>query len=145
MVKLISIALALFLSHPAWSLTTVPCRKNILPGYKFINRERSGDRYQDAAKRVTLYVKCYPLTTSSDDLISALKPQANPKNMDGEAVYFEISTYTKAQRVYVVTRKPVMQLTFETRWRNRVWLEPTQAQMEKAFARQKTPTFRTQK
>ncbi len=123
----------------AWAAPTIPCPKNPLKGYTYKGINKDGDKYLDAGKRVTLYVKCFPLKVSPDDLIAKLKTEANPKNLMGEGVYFEINTETRSRRVYVVTRKPVMQMTFETRWRNRVWLEATEDVMEKFVARGKKP------
>lgn len=133
----------------AWAqygIKSVPCRKNILPGYKYVSSGKDGDKFLDASKRVTLYAKCFPMRVSYEELIAKLKPQANPKNTEAEAVYFEIPTETRKRRVYVITRKPAMQLTFETRWRNGIWLEATEDQIIRAFGKpgkgRKKPTFR---
>lgn len=126
-----------------YGIPSVPCRKNILPGYKYVSSGKQGDKFLDASKRVTLYAKCFPMRVSYDELIAKLKPQANPKNTEAEAVYFEIPTETRKRRVYVITRKPAMQLTFETRWRNGIWLEATEDQIIRAFGKPgKKPTFR---
>lgn len=127
----------LMFALPAWSQPTAPCPKNILKGYSYTGFNADGDKYQDASKRVTLYVKCFSHRVSPEDLVARWKPEANPKNMIGEAVFFEMNYETKSRRVYVVTRKPVMQMIFETRWRNRIWLEATQDLMEKFAARGK--------
>ncbi len=140
----------LLLSPPApavMGIQTVPCRKNILPGYKFVSSGKDGDKYLDASKRVTLYAQCFPMRVSADDVIEKWKPQANPKNTEAEAVYFEIPTETRKRRIYVITRKPALQLIFETRWRNGIWLEATEDQIIRAFRKPspKKPTFRKTK
>lgn len=146
--SLIFILLALtgFPAPAVLGVQTVPCRKNILPGYKFVSSSKDGDKYLDASKRVTMYAQCFPMRASPDDVIQKWKPQANPKNTDAEAVYFEIPTETRKRRVYVITRKPAMQLIFETRWRNGIWLEATEDQIIKAFGKpgksKKKPSFR---
>ena len=114
-----------------------PCTKYGFKGFNYQRTEGGEDQYMNANEGVALSVKCFPLKVKAEDLINKLKKESSVRNTQGDAVYFEFNVRGRFKRVYVISRKPVLQLTFSTKRKNRAALDTTQYLVESYYRKSK--------
>lgn len=121
------------------ALAKVPCANYGFPGFSFKGHRLGEDRYFNSAEKVELKVKCLPANTTFDQTVEKLSKESSVRNTGGDAVYFEFNENGQFSRVYVVDRKPVVQLTFSARERFRSALDATEALVEKYYKKSSLP------
>lgn len=125
------------------ALTTVPtslaspCTSYGFKGFSFVSTSAGEDQYHNNSEGINLSVKCFPLTVKPEEVINKLKKESSVRNTQGDAVYFEFNVRGRFKRVYVISRKPVLQLTFSTKRRNRAALDSTQYLVESYYRQSK--------
>ena len=113
--------------------SAAPCTKYGFKGFTYQKSQGGEDRYSDRTDGVSLAVKCFPPKITFDEIVNKLKKEASARNTQGAAVYFEFNVRGRFKRVYVVGRKPVLQLTFSTKRSNRSALVDTQTLIEQYY------------
>lgn len=113
------------------------CAPVKLPGYT-PTKESSGEFFS-AATGLTLTVKCLPDHVVYEQASEKYKKEANMRNTNTDAVYFEFLTHGRYKRIYLIAGSPVLELTFSARRKHRAALDDTQYIIEKQFKR---PKFR---
>lgn len=109
------------------------CAKIQLRGYVYKDRVEGDDRYFNKKDGIRLRVKCMAPAVTPEDVIAQLSKESSVRNTTGDAVYFEFDDASEFRRVYVITRRPVLQLTFTTKHKRRARLDETQLLIEEAY------------
>lgn len=104
-----------------------------LRGYIFKRSRESEDHYFNKEDGIRLRVKCMAPTVKPEEVIDRLSKESSVRNTTGDAVYFEFDDASEFRRVYVITRRPVLQLTFSTKHKRRARLDDTQILIEAAY------------
>lgn len=110
-----------------------PCSKLQLRGYVYKNTQEGEDRYFNKMDGIRLSVKCLPPAVKPEEVVERLSKESSVRNTTGDAVYFEFDDAGQFRRVYVITRRPVLQLTFTTKHKRRAALDDTQGLIEATF------------
>jgi len=119
------------------ALAKVPCANYGFRDYSYQKHYAGEDQYYNAAAGITLKVKCLSKTTTFEQAIEKLKTESAARNTQGDAVYFESNEHGRMRRIYIVDRKPVVQLTFSAKRRHRAALDSTQPLIEKYYKKTK--------
>lgn len=130
----------LFVALTAWPgplLSSQNCASYGFKGYTYQKRVNGEEQFYNSLHGITLRVRCHPPDVTFEQIVNKLKLDSGVRNTTGDAVYFESNERGIFKRVYVVERKPVVQLTFSARRKNRAFLNKTQALIEKYYKKSK--------
>lgn len=130
---MIRLALAYVAVLFSTTASAAPCTRIPFHGYVFKSTAEGEDRYYNKKEAISLAVKCFPPTVKPEDVIDKLSKESSVRNTSADAVYFEFDDYGAFRRVYVITRRPVLQFSFTTKHKRRARLDDTQALIESNF------------
>lgn len=121
---------------PTASATKRYCSPVKLPGFTYKSTVSNKDIYRHS-NGIRMEVRCPPATITADDLINKYKTESSVRNTLGDAVYFEFDRERMFERIYVITRRPTVELIFSIHYKKRARLNGTEPAVVAAYPKLK--------